>query len=125
MAVKPTPKTGIARVYAAFFYSLSGLGRAMREPAFFQEVLLVAGLSVLLACLPLALIWKGLLFFVTASTLVVELLNTALECVVDLASPDYHELAKAAKDLGSAAVLVSFLVAAVLWGLALLTLLRS
>ena len=91
-------KTGIARIWAAFFYSLNGLR------------------LVVLLFLPLSLFWKGLLFFATTSVLVVELLNSAIESVVDIASPEYHDLAKRAKDLGSAAVFVSIVFAIVLWG---------
>ena len=69
--------------------------------------------------LPVSLLWKGLLFCATAAVLVVELLNSAIESVVDLASPEYHEMAKRAKDLGSAAVLLSIVIAVALWGCAL------
>jgi diacylglycerol kinase (ATP) len=72
--------------------------------------------------LPLDLFWKALLFIATASVLVVELLNTALEAIVDMASPEYHDLAKKAKDLGSAAVLLMITTVVILWGLALLSL---
>jgi diacylglycerol kinase (ATP) len=65
--------------------------------------------------LPLSHEWKGLLFFATTGVLVVELLNSAIESVVDLASSDYHVLAKSAKDIGSAAVFVSITLALILW----------
>ena len=108
MNPKLTTKIGIARIWAAFFYSLNGLGFAIsNEAAFRQEAGIVAILLIVLLFLPLSLLWKGLLFFATTSVLVVELLNSAIESVVDIASPEYHDLAKRAKDLGSAAVLVS------------------
>ena len=110
-------KTGIARIWAAFFYSLNGLRFAItNEAAFRQEVSIVVVLLVVLVFLSLSLFWKGLLFFATTSVLVVELLNSAIESVVDIASPEYHDLAKRAKDLGSAAVFVSIVFAIVLWG---------
>ena len=65
--------------------------------------------------LPLSHEWKGLLFFATTTVLVVELMNSAIESVVDLASPDYHLLAKRAKDIGSAAVFVSIALTVFLW----------
>ena len=71
--------------------------------------------------LPLSYEWKGLLLFATLSVLVVELLNSAIETVVDLASPEFHDLAKRAKDLGSAAVMVSLILAGLLWFGAVLT----
>jgi diacylglycerol kinase (ATP) len=65
--------------------------------------------------------WKGLLFLATTAVLVVELLNSAIESVVDLASAEYHDLAKRAKDIGSAAVFVSIALALLLWSGALLS----
>jgi len=123
---KPTTKTGIARIWAAFFYSLNGLRSAIsNEAAFRQEVCIALVLLVVLLFLPLSLLWKGLLFFATTSVLVVELLNSAIESVVDIASPEYHDLAKRAKDLGSAAVLVSIVFAIVLWGGAIFIIFRG
>lgn len=114
---KLTTKTGIARIWAAFFYSLNGLRFAIfNEAAFRQEVCIVVVLLVALLFLPLPFLWKGLLFFATTSVLVIELLNSAIESVVDIASPKYHDLAKRAKDLGSAAVLVSIVFSTILWG---------
>lgn len=113
-------KTGLGRIIAAAGYSAAGLRNAWRhEAAFRQELILAALLLVLLCFLSLPLAFKGLLIGVTLLPLVVELLNSALEAVVDLASPDFHELAKRAKDQGSAAVLVSLLLALTIWVLAL------
>lgn len=81
--------------------------------------------SVVLLFLPVSLLWKGLLFFATTAVLVVELLNSAIESVVDMVSPEYHVLAKRAKDLGSAAVLVSIVCAMVLWGGAIFIILQE
>jgi len=121
-----TTKTGIARIWAAFFYSLNGLRLAIsNEAAFRQEACIAVVLLVVLLFLPLSLLWKGLLFFSTTSVLVVELLNSAIETVVDIVSPEYHELAKRAKDLGSAAVLVSIVFAIVLWGVAIFIILQG
>jgi len=126
MDSKPTTKTGIARIWAAFFYSLNGLRSAIsNEAAFRQEVCIAVVLLVVLLFLPLSLLWKGLLFFATTSVLVVELLNSAIESVVDIASPEYHDLAKRAKDLGSAAVLLSIVFAIVLWGGAIFIMFRG
>jgi len=119
-------KTGIARIWAAFFYSLNGLRAAIsNEAAFRQEVCIAIVLLVVLLFLPLSLFWKGLLFFATTSVLVVELLNSAIESVVDIASPEYHDLAKRAKDLGSASVLVSIVIVMVLWGVAIFIILQG
>nr|MBF0221798.1 diacylglycerol kinase [Desulfobulbaceae bacterium] len=126
MDCKPKAKTGIHRVWAAFFYSLSGLRTAFfGEAAFRQEAVLTAISLVVLCLLPLSPLWKGLIFFATASVLVVELLNSAIEAVVDLASPEYHVLAKQAKDIGSAAVFVSIAIAMTLWVSAIVTIFLS
>lgn len=123
---KPPTKTGIVRIWAAFFYSLNGLRFAIsNEAAFRQEACIVVIVSVVLFFLPISLLWKGLLFFATTAVLVVELLNSAIESVVDMASPEYHVLAKRAKDLGSAAVLVSIVFAIVLWGCAIFLILQG
>ena len=117
--MKPTPKTGYARVWAALFYSLNGLRLAVRnEAAFRQELVLFTVLLVILFFLPLSTLFKGMLFFASTIVLITELLNAAVESVVDSVAPEYHVLAKQAKDLGSAAVLVSLVLAAVLWLLA-------
>ena len=119
---KPTAKTGIGRIWAAFFYSLNGLRFAIRnESAFRQESFIVVVLLLVLLFLPLSLVWKGLLFFASMVVLIVELLNSAIESVVDMASPEYHILAKLAKDMGSAAVLVSIVLTIVLWSGAIFT----
>ena len=119
---KPTAKTGIARIWAAFFYSLNGLRFAIRnEAAFRQETCIIVVLLIVLLFLPLSFLWKGLLFFASIVIIIVELLNSAIESVVDMTSPEYHILAKRAKDLGSAAVLISIVLAIVLWSGAILT----
>ncbi len=122
MACKPTKKTGFARVLAACSYSLGGLRATFStEAAFRQELYLVTLASAGLLFLPLSTEWKGLLFFATTAVLVVELLNSAIESVVDLASVEYHELAKRAKDIGSAAVFVSITLTLLLWSGAVLS----
>jgi len=121
---KPAPKTGLARIWAAFLYTLKGLGHALaHEAAFRQEIMLVAVLCVVLFFLPLSLLWKGVLFFATAQVLIVELLNSAVEAVVDMTSPGFHELAGRAKDMGSAAVFICLVLAGVIWALALVSIL--
>ena len=121
---KPEPKTGAARIWSAFLYTAKGLKyAAANETAFRQELVLTAVLSLVLIVLPLSLAWKGLLFLATASVLIVELLNSAIEAVVDMVSPEFHPLAGRAKDMGSAAVFVSLALAALLWVLALASIL--
>jgi diacylglycerol kinase (ATP) len=113
-------RKGLARMWKATGYSRDGIVAAWRNEAAFREEVLLAAVTI-----PLGL-WLGqtgveraLLVASIALILIVEILNSAIEAVVDLASPDRHELAKRAKDMGSAAVLFSLVNAAVVWGLLL------
>jgi diacylglycerol kinase (ATP) len=115
-------KTGLIRVWNALFYSIDGLKAAIRhEDAFRQELLLA------LVCIPLALwlepggIGRALMIAALFLVLIVELINSAIEAVVDRVSLENHHLAKRAKDIGSAAVLLSLLNAATVWALVLFT----
>jgi len=115
----PPKRRGLSRLWHAFQHSLAGLQTGWHEPAFRQEALA----AVLL--LPLAL-WLGqswvertLLVGVVLLVMVVELLNTGIEAAIDRISPEWHALSKRAKDLGSAAVLLSLLLALFTWASAL------
>ena len=107
---------GLTRILKAYTCSIQGLKAALRhEAAFSQELLLAA------VMLPIGLwagnngteraILTGCLFLV----LIMELLNSALEAVVDRIGPEHHELSGRAKDLGSAAVFLALLNGAVAW----------
>ncbi len=105
---------------AAFRNSKSGLYAVFtEEEAFRQELFLFVLFLPILYFLPLSGAFKGILFFTNTLILIVELLNSAIEAIVDLASPAYHNLAKQAKDMGSAAVMVSLVLAFILWGYAI------
>lgn len=117
---KPEPKKGIERVWNAFLYSISGIRHAFKyEAAFREEVLLLVPLTVVALVIPFDPLIKVLLISVHLIILIVELLNTGIEAVVDKASPEFHELAKQAKDMGSAAVLLSFILLVMFWGYAI------
>lgn len=111
---------GLKRIVLAAGYSLAGLRAAIKyEEAFRQEL----GLVVLL--IPLAL-WLGdngiqwaLMIGSLFLVLIVELLNSGLEAAIDRVGAEHHPLAGRAKDLGSAAVLLSLINAGVIWGLVL------
>lgn len=113
-------KSGFRRIWNAFHYSLDGLRAAWRhEDAFRQESLLAALLVPLGLWLGDGGVEKALLAGSVLMVLVVELLNSAVEATVDRISLDDHQLAKRAKDIGSAAVLLALLVTALVWGLVL------
>lgn len=114
------PATGLTRIWRAFQFSMSGLRHALtKETAFQQEFGLFIVLLPVLFFLPVPLFLKILLLLANTGVLIVELLNSAIESVVDKASPEYHQLAKQAKDMGSAAVLLANLAALCLWGYAI------
>ena len=109
-------KTGVRRVMNAFHYSMAGLRAAFSyEDAFRQEAWLAVVMIPAALLLPVGGLGRALMIASVLLVLIVELLNSAIEAVVDKASPEKHELAKRAKDMGSAAVLFSLLNAAVVW----------
>jgi diacylglycerol kinase (ATP) len=114
-------KTGLRRLINATRYSLSGLAEAARhEDAFRQELILAAVLVPLGLWLGSNGIERALLAGSVLAVLVVELLNSAVEAAVDRISLENHRLAKRAKDMGSAAVMLSLASAAAVWLLVLL-----
>lgn len=110
--------TGLRRVMSAARNSLAGLAEAMRcEDAFRQELILAAILVPLAFWVGRSGTERALLVASVVLVLVVELLNSAVEATVDRISFENHRLAKRAKDIGSAAVLLALLNAACVWAL--------
>ena len=110
-------KTGIRRLINAAGYSLSGLAEAARhEDAFRQELILAAVLVPLSFWLGGSGLERALMIASVLLVLIVELLNSAVEAAVDRISFENHRLAKRAKDIGSAAVMLSLVNVAVIWG---------
>jgi diacylglycerol kinase (ATP) len=109
-------KTGLRRLINACGYSISGLRAAYRlEDAFRQEIALAAVLIPAALLLPVAGTGRALLLASVFLVLIVELLNSAIEAAVDRISLDDHELAKVAKDIGSAAVMLSLVSMTAVW----------
>ena len=114
-------KTGVRRVLNALRYSMDGLRAAYTgEDAFRQETLLAAVLIPVALCLPVSGLGKALMIASVLLVLAVELINSAIEAVVDRVSLDRHTLSKRAKDLGSAAVLITLVNVATVWGCVIL-----
>ena len=114
-------KTGLKRVWNAFFYSLDGFKAAWKhEDAFRQESLLALLLIPLALLLTDAALERALMIASVLLVLIVELVNSAIEATVDRISLESHQLAKRAKDIGSAAVLIALVNVLVVWGLVLL-----
>ena len=114
-------KTGLQRVWNAFHYSLAGLRAAFTcEDAFRQEAYLAAVLIPLSLFLPASGVGHALMIASVIFVLIVELLNSAIEAVVDRVSLDRHHLSKRAKDIGSAAVMLALLNVVIVWACVLL-----
>ena len=108
------------RLWRALYHSMNGFRAAWREEASFRlEIVLAALLSAVCLYLPFDTWLKAAILFSHVLVLVVELLNTAVEAVVDMITREFHREAKKAKDAGSAAVLMSLILSAGLWGYAL------
>ncbi len=125
MTAPPSPanpqkaRTGLNRLWHATGYSIAGLRAGWGEKAFRQEAIAAVFL------LPLA-VWLGrnwveiaLLAASVLLVMIIELLNTGIEAAIDRIGPEWHELSKRAKDMGSAAVLLSLLICGGIWAAAL------
>ena len=110
--------SGISRIIKAAQFSWQGLKAAFKnEAAFRQEVILAIILIPLGYYLGQTGFESALLISVIVLVLIVELLNSGIEAIVDRVSTEHHELSGRAKDIGSAAVLLSLINAVVVWGL--------
>ena len=110
------------RLWSALFYSLDGLAAAFRhEEAFRIEVLLSLILVPLALHMHVSAVAKALMIGSIALVLVAELVNSSIEAITDRISLENHVLAKRAKDMGSAAVLLSLLLTLGVWGAAFWT----
>ena len=108
-------RTGASRMWHAFGYSVAGLRSGWGETAFRQEALAA------IVMIPLAF-WLGQTWVETALlagsvmlVMMVELLNTGIETAIDRIGPEWHDLSKRAKDMGSAAVLLSLVLCLGIW----------
>jgi diacylglycerol kinase (ATP) len=114
-------KTGLRRILHAARFSLAGFAAAARHETAFRQELIVAVVFV-----PLGIVLgasgteRALLVGSVILVLIIELLNSAVEATVDRVSLEHHDLAKRAKDMGSAAVMLSFANAAIVWTIVLL-----
>src|SRR3970040_1692909 len=114
-------KTGFTRIWKALVNSLDGLAAAFRhEDAFRQEVLAAVVLVPIALAVPASGLGRAMMVASVLLVLIVELLNSAIEAVTDRISLEDHVLAKRAKDMGSAAVMLSLINVPVVWLLVLL-----
>lgn len=117
-------RRGLNRIVHAFGYSLQGLKAGMQEPAFRQEAYLCIVLIPLSFFIGQSWIEIALLTGSVMLVLIVELLNTGLESAIDRIGPQWHDLSKRCKDLGSAAVLLSIFLTLGIWFAAVFELIK-
>lgn len=112
-------RTGLTRIWYATGYSLAGMRAGWGEPAFRQEV--IASIVLLPAAFWVGRTWieVALLTGSVLLVMIVELLNTGIETAIDRIGPEWNHLSKRAKDMGSAAVLLSLVLCAGTWMAAL------
>lgn len=112
-------RTGLSRVLHAGGYSLAGLRAGWHEKAFQQEA--VCAFVMIPMALWLGQSWEqaALLAGSVILVLIVELLNTGIEAAIDRIGPEWHELSKKAKDMGSAAVFLALCLCGAVWAAAL------
>ena len=112
-------RTGLSRFLHAGGYSLAGLKAGWHETAFRQEA--ICAFVMIPAAFWLGQSWEqtALLAGSVILVLIVELLNTGIEAAIDRVGLDWHELSKKAKDMGSAAVLLSLCLSGAIWAAAI------
>lgn len=116
----PRKKKGLARIWAAAIYSAEGLRACfLSEEAFRIELILSLILAPLAFILGESDLEKAMLLLAIAIVLLVELLNSAVEAVVDRIGMEYHELSKKAKDIASGAVFISLMTFLLIWSVLL------
>ena len=107
---------GIRRIMRAFINSWNGLKAVFgTEAAFRQDLLLCVAAVVVLIFIPIDLFDKILMFFSLWLIIIAELVNTAIETVIDRIGSEYHEMSKRAKDIGSAIVLITITCVVLFW----------
>ena len=108
--------TGLKRIFLAFGYSINGIKSAFKhEAAFRQEILLAVILIPTAFILEVSQIERILLISPVVLVIIFEIINSAIEAVVDRVGTEFHELAGRAKDMGSAVVLIALALTAYIW----------
>ncbi len=115
--------TGLKRIIKATGYSVKGLRAAFKHEAAIRQELVMLAIAIVLVCVfDLSVIERILMLGVVVLVLIVELINSAIEAVVDRVGVEHHELSGRAKDIGSAAVMVALAFAGFTWLYILLSL---
>ena len=113
--------SGVQRILNATSYSLAGFKAAFQNEAAFRQIILINALLIPLSFfMPVSRVEQVLMIVVCLLTIIVELINSAIEAVVDRVSMAQHPLSKNAKDMGSAAQFVALAIIALTWGACLI-----
>lgn len=112
-------RSGLNRIWHATGYSMEGLRAGWNEKAFRQEAIAAMVLLPLSLWLGRSWVEVALLAGSVVIVMIVELLNTGIETAIDRIGPEWHDLSKRAKDMGSAAVLLALLLCIGIWAAAL------
>jgi diacylglycerol kinase (ATP) len=108
--------TGLVRIIKAAGYSWKGLRAAWQHEAAFRQEAVLALVAIIIACwLDIDAMTRVMLIGSVVLIIIVEILNSAIEAVVDRIGNEFHPLAGRAKDMGSAAVLISIILALFVW----------
>ena len=111
-----SPHKGIARIIYAFKYSLDGLISAFKtESAFRQDILLCICALLIQFAIDVPIYSRVIMIFSLLFIIIAELINTAIETIIDRIGSEKHDLSKKAKDIGSAIVMLSIVWVAILW----------
>jgi diacylglycerol kinase (ATP) len=108
-------RSGLTRILHAGGYSLAGLRAGLKETAFRQEAILACFMIPAAFWLGTSWLERSMLIATVVLVMITELLNTGVEKAIDRIGPEWHELSKIAKDLGSAAVLLALLLCGGVW----------
>ncbi|SKA32489.1 diacylglycerol kinase [Photobacterium toruni] len=109
--------TGLKRIINATGYSIQGLKAAwINEAAFRQESILLVIMTIVSFFMPVTKIERLMMISSLFIVVIAELINSAVEAVVDRIGPEHHELSGRAKDIGSAAVFVALALVVITWG---------
>ena len=108
--------SGLKRIVLATGYSIQGLKSAFKHEAAFRQELLLAAILIPVACyVDVSQIERILLIIPLFLIVIIEIINSAIEAVVDRIGSEHHELAGRAKDMGSAAVFIALILTAYIW----------
>lgn len=114
--------SGLQRILNATSYSLAGFKAAFQNEAAFRQIILINSLLIPLSFfMPVSRVEQVIMIVVCLLAIIVELINSAIEAVVDRISIEQHPLSKNAKDMGSAAQFVALAIIALTWGACLIS----